>query len=152
MDAILLDIASGEPAYKASAAHGLKWPTFWYRVGADPTIADKYARAKLTGIERLAEEIIQIADESRRGIRTTVKADGSTETVDGDMVERARLQIESRKWLLAKLMPRKYGDNIDLSLGDGSRVIIIHSIAHSPLDADVSTEIDVTPKLGPPIP
>mgnify|MGYP001290710800 FL=1 len=26
------------------------------------------------------------------------------------MIEHRRLQIESRKWLLARLMPKKYGD------------------------------------------
>jgi hypothetical protein len=40
----------------------------------------------------------------------------------GDMVERSRLQIESRKWLLAKLAPKKYGEKLELdarvSVGD----------------------------------
>jgi hypothetical protein len=31
-------------------------------------------------------------------------------TVTGDMVERARLQIDARKWLLSKLKPGTYGD------------------------------------------
>jgi len=31
-------------------------------------------------------------------------------TVTVDMVERARLQVDTRKWLLSKLRPEKYGD------------------------------------------
>ena len=32
----------------------------------------------------------------------------------GDMVERARLQIEARKWAAAKLGPKKYGDHMQI--------------------------------------
>jgi hypothetical protein len=41
----------------------------------------------------------------------------------GDMVERSRLQIDSRKWLAAKLAPKKYGDKLELA-GDPDRPII----------------------------
>jgi hypothetical protein len=41
-------------------------------------------------------------------------------TITGDMVERARLQIDARKWLAGKLAPRVYGDRqqIDQRLVD----------------------------------
>jgi hypothetical protein len=112
-EAILSDIAAGEPGYKAAAANGVSHGTFWGWLAANPDLADKYARAKLAGLERLADEIMQIADECRRGVKTTTKPDGSTETVEGDMVDRARLQIDSRKWLLSKLLPKTYGDRLE---------------------------------------
>jgi len=34
--------------------------------------------------------------------------------VTGDMVERSRLQIDTRKWLLSKLRPDKYGDRLNI--------------------------------------
>lgn len=43
-----------------------------------------------------------------------------TKTITSDMVDRARLQVDSRKWLLSKLAHHKYGDrpavavNIDM--------------------------------------
>jgi hypothetical protein len=33
-----------------------------------------------------------------------------TETVTGDMVERSRLQVDTRKWYLSKLAPKRYGE------------------------------------------
>lgn len=33
----------------------------------------------------------------------------------GDMVERARLQVDALKWLAAKLAPKKYGDQLSLN-------------------------------------
>lgn len=46
------------------------------------------------------------------------KPDRITETkiVSGDMVERARLQVDARKWLLSKLRPDKYGDKTSVEL------------------------------------
>lgn len=70
--------------------------------------SDTPARAQL--LERMAEEIHQIADTPVEGVTITTKADGGVEEKRADMIEHRRLQIESRKWLLARLMPKKYGD------------------------------------------
>ncbi len=32
-----------------------------------------------------------------------------------DMVDRSRLQVDARKWLLSKIMPKRYGDRIELA-------------------------------------
>ncbi len=32
-----------------------------------------------------------------------------------DMVERSRLQVDARKWLLSKIMPKRYGDRLELA-------------------------------------
>lgn len=74
--------------------------------------AAKYARAREVGYERHAEEIIALADTARIGEKRTIKANGEEEIVTGDMVERTRLQIESRKWILSKMLPKKYGDKV----------------------------------------
>lgn len=72
----------------------------------------KYARAREIGYEHHADKIIELADTCRIGVKTTTKDDGKTETVEGDMVERTRLQIDARKWILAKMLPKKYGDRL----------------------------------------
>ena len=33
---------------------------------------------------------------------------------DGEHVQRARLRIDSRKWLMSKMAPKKYGDRIEV--------------------------------------
>ena len=76
--------------------------------------AAQYARAREVGYDCMSEEILELADTSRIGKKTTTKATG-TETTEGDMVERSRLQIEARKWLLSKMLPKRYGDKIDLN-------------------------------------
>lgn len=55
----------------------------------------KYARAKILQADILAEECLEIADDS-----TSENA-----TVD-------RLRIDTRKWLASKLLPKQYGDKL----------------------------------------
>ena len=76
-------------------------------------ISAKYARARELQAEFWADDILRLADESREGIKTKETAQG-VEVTTGDMVERTRLQIEARKWLLSKLLPKKYGDKLDM--------------------------------------
>jgi terminase small subunit-like protein len=74
--------------------------------------ASKYARAREIQAHVLADEIISIADTIERGTKTTTKADGSTETVEGDMIEHRRLRYDARKWAVSKIMPKVYGDRL----------------------------------------
>lgn len=113
-----------------------------------PEFAPRYARAKYLRLEVMAEEIKQLADECREGVKTKV-ADGITETWTGDMVERSKLQIESRKWLLARLAATTYGDGVGQlapsQTGNTVQLIIMPS-GTSP--AEVDRTIDVSaPRL-----
>jgi hypothetical protein len=74
----------------------------------------QYARAREIGYERHADQIIELADQSRVGVKRTTRADGAVELVEGDMVERSRLQVDARKWILAKMLPKRFGDKVDL--------------------------------------
>lgn len=58
----------------------------------------QYARAREEQAVSFADEIIQIAD--------SVEPDSAA-------VAKAKLQIDSRKWLAAKMAPKKYGDKVE---------------------------------------
>lgn len=85
--------------------------------------ADMYARAKAACVDRMAEEIIEIANTPEIGVKTVSKATGM-ETTEGDMVEHRRLKIDARKWYLSKVAPKKYGDKLDLNHTGGVTVRI----------------------------
>ena len=72
--------------------------------------AAQYARAREIGYERLADELLEIADTPKPGIKTKTNEKGEVETSEGDMIEHRRLQVDARKWMLAKMLPKKYGD------------------------------------------
>jgi hypothetical protein len=71
----------------------------------------------------LFDEILKIADTPDIGVKTVTKASG-VETIEGDMIEHRRLQIDARKWIAARLAPKKYGDKqaIEHSGPDGKPI------------------------------
>lgn len=77
---------------------------------------DQYARAKEEASDALADEILDIADDGFNDWMEIEKGKGHTAVVlDREHVERSKLRIESRKWILAKMKPKKYGDKIDMT-------------------------------------
>lgn len=92
---------------------------------------DLYARAKDKQYELLAEEIITISDDGSNDFMTLVIGEGiEIQKENKELVNRSRLRVESRKWLLAKLKPKIYGDKIDLNHGgqEGNPLKVITGI------------------------
>lgn len=86
--------------------------------GARPEFSEQYARAREAQADKMAEDIIAIADEECTMIRASKHGldgddDGMQEVVfDTTAVARNRLRVDARKWLASKLAPKKYGDKI----------------------------------------
>ena len=109
-EVLRLMVDEGMSTTSACKQVGLGWQAFCSWCEDAPDHVERYTRARAQLLERMAEEIHQIADTPVEGVTITTKADGGVEAKRADMIEHRRLQIESRKWLLAKLMPKKYGD------------------------------------------
>jgi hypothetical protein len=85
---------------------------------------DQYARARVVQADIRFDEIRDIADTPLKGVKRTItpgkiidKETGErgpdiVEVVEADMIEHRRLQIDARKWIAAKLAPKKYGDKL----------------------------------------
>jgi hypothetical protein len=78
---------------------------------------NRYARSKNIQLDNIADEIIDIADDGSNDFMTVVKGDQEYEVQNKEWVNRSRLRVDSRKWLLSKLNPKKYGDKLDLTSG-----------------------------------
>jgi hypothetical protein len=75
--------------------------------------AAQFAHARNIGWRHLAEELLEISDDSKRDYVEREGADGETvRTVDHDHIARARLRVDTRKWLLARMLPKVYGDRV----------------------------------------
>lgn len=83
----------------------------WLADGAHETFVAQYTRAREAQADRMAEEILEISNTPVLGIKTKT-TDGRTEVTEGDMIEHRRLQVDARKWLAARMAPKKYGDRI----------------------------------------
>lgn len=73
----------------------------------------QYARAKQDQADFLAEEIIEIADDSSND--TIIDPVTGVEKENKEWVNRSRLRVDARKWVAAKLKPKRYGDKIEHS-------------------------------------
>lgn len=80
---------------------------------ANQEFADQYARAREMQADTWADEIIFIADTPVLGEKTKT-TDKGVEVTTGDMIEHRRLQVDARKWVAAKLKPKKYGEKLDI--------------------------------------
>ena len=77
--------------------------------------ADKYARAREAGVEALAEEMLEIADDCRNDWMERVgEAEGVGWRENGEAIRRSALRVDTRKWLMVKFAPKKYGDKVQL--------------------------------------
>ena len=71
---------------------------------------DQYARARELQAEHWAEEIIEIADDSRNDF---IEKEGRAALeAESENINRSRLRVDTRKWLMARLAPKKYGDRV----------------------------------------
>lgn len=76
---------------------------------------EQYARARSLLLEYWAEEIVSISDDGSNDYVEREVRGGRTETIaDTDHIQRSKLRVDSRKWLLSKLMPKTYGDRTAL--------------------------------------
>lgn len=78
----------------------------------------KYARECRADV--LFEEIVTIADTPIEGTKIKETPKG-TVIETGDMTDHRRLQIDARKWVVAKMQPKKYGDRLDVT-SDGEKL------------------------------
>jgi hypothetical protein len=75
--------------------------------------AARYARAREVGFTLIAEEILEISDNSSGDFVERPGKDGeTTKVVDHEAIARARLRVDSRKWMLSKMLPKIYGDRV----------------------------------------
>ncbi len=76
----------------------------WIR--SNEEFCKQYTRAKQESSDAWAEELHDIVDEV---------------AVDKEAINKARLQVDTRKWLMAKMKPKKYGEKLDLTT-DGEKL------------------------------
>lgn len=94
---ILNAIADGESARAACKRAGITHWALLKRLEKDPELAHHYTRAQQARAEKFADEIVQLAD-----------------SADNTNWNAVRLQVDARKWVASKLLPKVYGDRLEV--------------------------------------
>ena len=114
---ILRRLANGESLRQICKSDGMpSAPTVRDWVLSDSAFAEQYARARSHGLDAIAEEIQEIADDATNDFMLRTSETGVNKVLDAEHVNRSRLRIDARKWLLSKLRPDKYGDDQRIQL------------------------------------
>lgn len=87
--------------------------------------SDKYTRAREIQAEVMADELNDIADDGSNDWMDRELKNGETIRVpDHEHINRSRLRVDTRKWIAARLLPKKYGDKVsaEVSGKDGGPI------------------------------
>lgn len=110
IEALCLDIAECVPLRTIAANNEVAFATLASFLSRPENI-EQYARAREAQADKLAEDILQIADD---GSNDTYKDDDGNVRTEHDVIARSRLRVDARKWLAGKMAPKRYGDKLDV--------------------------------------
>ena len=105
-------------------------------INRSSVLRDRLARARATAAEVMADEIAEIADDGSNDYLERTYRDGRVEVkLNDEHVRRSQLRIQTRQWLLSKLLPDRYGDRVQTQLtgAGGGPVQVEHSLSASML-------------------
>lgn len=119
---VLSDIEAGLSLRVTGENYGISASAIIRHIQDSEVFAKQYARAKEIQLESMADQMLTIAD-----------------SANSDSHQAARLQVDTRKWLLSKLVPKKYGDfqRNEISGPDGA-----------PIQSQVTVEFVKSTKSG----
>lgn len=88
-------------------------------LGVNEGFRDQYAHARNLQAEKLADEMFDIADDGTNDWMERSNSEGEPlpPTLNSEAVQRSKLRVDTRKWYLSKVLPKKYGDKLDLNHG-----------------------------------
>lgn len=88
---------------------------YWLADPENGEFVRQYARAMEERADHWADEIIAISDDTTNDTHTTVYEDGNERTSPNtEWISRSKLRVDSRKWLMSKLAPKKYGERLEV--------------------------------------
>lgn len=79
-----------------------------------PEFVDQYTRAKEESAYAHFEDMMDIADDGTNDWMEAHDKDGESRgwRENGEAIQRSRLRVETRKWALSKLLPKKFGEKV----------------------------------------
>lgn len=91
----------------------------WWVIEDRNGISARYTQARDIGLDVMADQCIQIADDGQNDSYTD---DEGRKRTDFDVIARSKLRFDARRWYLSKLAPKRYGERIaqEITNPDGS--------------------------------
>ena len=106
IEKIIDDVSEGKPVKKAAKKAGVSARQFNRWVAEDSQTAQLYDLARQEFAQTVADDLLALADEKLGEAATNVD------------VNHVKLRIDTRKWIVAKLLPR-YSDRMQVEVSGG---------------------------------
>ena len=103
---------------QACIMHNVPQTTLMRWVDEDKDLCERYTRARDLRHDKLADEILEVSKQAPSLLPT-----GGLDSVS---VQKHKLIVDSLKWTLSKLAPKKYGDRIEIT-GDKENPLQINN-------------------------
>jgi len=144
---ILCRLSDGESLRSICRSDGMPVPSTvleWTRQHDD--FFEQYAKARQLGYELMADEILDIADDGTNDyLKTQVDVDDSgnpveVESFNSEHMQRSRLRVDTRKWMLSKVLPKVYGDKVEHTGKDGRAIEVDNKWTVEFVNADTESK------------
>jgi hypothetical protein len=124
-DKICARIASGESVLSIAKDPEMPASSTIYLLLLDEDkklFSEKYDKARIAQADHYFDQLLEIADDGTNDTITRATGDGETyEVANTEFIQRSRLRVDTRKWYLSKIMPKKYGEKLDVT-SDGESI------------------------------
>ncbi len=123
---ILDRLAAGESLLRICGDEGMparSTVALWVINNVDG-FSSKYALARDMGLDVMADEVLEISDTQQEGERIEETDDGR-KVIREDMLGHRRLRVDTRKWYLSKLAPKRYGDRVAVDAEVRQSVVVV---------------------------
>ena len=143
---VLENMTNGVSMRQACIKAGIGAATWIDWTAKDPALSERYTRAREALLDAMVDQTLALADAP-----VPTLENGAT---DPGLVRQRQLQVDTRKWILSKLAPSKYGDRLDVSVSDNrisisgallaaqSRLALLHDASHVQDVQDVQAKTD----------
>lgn len=121
-DKICETIATSNKGLRTIAAENdITVTTIMKWLSENKKFSEQYARAKEDQADYLIEEMLVIADNTTNDTIHVENEAGGYDMPNHEWINRSKLRVDVRKFIAAKLKPKKYGDKIDVTT-DGKEI------------------------------
>ena len=113
--AICAGIADGESLRRICMGDGMPaMSTVFLWLQKYPDFLENYREAQRQRVDAFAEDLLAISDDSANDWVEKRDADGNVigEALNAEHVQRSKLRVDTRKWLLSRMDPKRFGDRV----------------------------------------
>lgn len=126
-DRVLKELALGKTVRRACAKDGMPSVATVYKwLQEVEGFSERYFEAKEWGVEALADQVLDIADDGTNDFMEDQYMKGKTPgyQLNGENIQRSKLRVDTRLKLMSKLKPTKYGDKQFVEESGEKKIIV----------------------------